>query len=80
MIDKAIHEHAHRVMNGGNQRNIAEALELYAGLDDYYGLLQEGIENGTIKFDSSITVSVDGKKIKFDNIDKVAEWILSNNK
>lgn len=63
--------------NNPNSRQVAMAMELRAGLNDYYAEIQEVIENGKVKFDLSVTVAVDGQKIKFDNIEKVAEWITT---
>ena len=57
------------------EKEKAQAAELLAGLMDYYQDIQAAIMDGRICMDSSVTVQVDGKQIKFPNIDKVAEWL-----
>jgi len=55
------------------QREIAEVLEAWAKLDDYYTDIQEKCFDGM--FEDGITVKVDGTTIKFDNSESLAEWM-----
>lgn len=59
------------------QREIAQALELIAKLDDYYSEIQESILNNGLKEDCFVVVKTEGKVIKFSNIDQVAEWMTN---
>lgn len=59
------------------QREVAQALELIAQLDDYYSEIQESILNNGLKEDYSVIVKTEGKAIKFSNIDQVAEWMTN---
>ncbi len=67
-----------RATNGeAHPREIAMARELKSRLDDYYDEIRQAIDEGRVTFDASVTVQVDGKRIKFKNIDGVAEWITN---
>lgn len=59
------------------QRELAQALELIAQLDDYYSGIQEHILENGLSEDYSVTVKAEGKVIKFSNIDQVAEWMTN---
>lgn len=59
------------------QREVAQALELIAQLDDYYSEIQESIMNKGLTEDYSVIVKTEGKAIKFSNIDQVAEWMTN---
>lgn len=58
-----------------SERGRAQALELLTGLTEYYDEIQDAIHDGKVEFDTSITVKVDGKTIKFKSIDEVSEWL-----
>lgn len=82
-IEKQIKGHAAQTIqlfDAGQvgQREVAEALELLAQLNDYYTELQESIEDGSLKSDYSVTVKAEGNTIKFSNIDQVAEWMTND--
>lgn len=56
-------------------REIAEGLELFARMDDIHDEIVEAVYDGRVKFNPEITVSLDGTKIKFPDIDSAAEWM-----
>lgn len=62
---------------GATQLGIAQALELHASLDDYYDEIQQAVHEGRITTDQSVTIKIDGKTIKFSDIEGVAKWITS---
>lgn len=81
-IEQAVRDFARQVIAQGEnkeatQKGIAQALELHASLDDYYDEIQQAILDGMVKFDQSVTIKVDGKTIKFQGIEGVAEWITN---
>lgn len=63
------------LQNRVSQREIAEALELYARLDDYYAEIQEICMVKGVFDPPSIVVKVNGEAVKFQTIDEIAEWI-----
>jgi len=58
---------------GATQRNISRALELYALQNDLYLDIADAARAGEIE--DSLLVRVDGKAVKFKNINEVAEWM-----
>jgi len=65
-----------RAENGeASQREIAEVLEAWAQLDDYYTAIQDKCFDGG--FSDSVTVRTEGTKIKFDNLDTLVEWMTN---
>lgn len=58
-----------------DDRSIAMARELHSGLLDYYDELFEAVQDGRVKFDSSVTIAIDGQSIKFQNENQFAEWL-----
>ena len=61
--------------NSPTPRQLAELLELYAQLDEYYNDIQEAIFDGSLKLDESVIVKIDNISVKFSDIDKAAEFI-----
>lgn len=59
--------------NEFTERDLARAVELN---QQYVDLLEE-IERAPVVVSASVIVGVAGSHIKFDGIDKVAEWITS---
>lgn len=58
-----------------SQREIAQARELRVRLNEYYEFLQDMVYEGTICFDRTVAVSMDGNQIRFPNEDSFAEWL-----
>lgn len=81
-LEQMVFDFSQKVIQQGEtreatQKGIAQALELHASLDDYYDEIQRAILEGNVKFDQSVTIKVDGKTIKFQDIEGVAQWITS---
>lgn len=79
-LEQMVFDFSQKVIQQGEareatQKGIAQALELHASLDDYYDEIQRAILEGNVKFDQ--TIKVDGKTIKFQDIEGVAQWITS---
>lgn len=60
-----------------SQREIAMLLECWQLYCDKLEELEEKILTEGLNWDDSVTVKVDGKTIRFDNIEQVAEWITN---
>lgn len=58
-----------------NGRIIAEVIELNQRSIDIYDEIIEICDNGQL--DESVTVGIEGKKIKFKDIDQVAEFLTN---
>jgi phosphoribulokinase len=81
-IEKEIIEFVTGVINRAetkkaSSRERAMAHELITSLDDYYQYLQDQITDGNIEFSDAVVVEVNGTKLKFSNIDEVAEWMTA---
>lgn len=78
-LEKEIYDFAHCVhMNEhATEKEKAIAAELLASLHDYYEEIQNAAMDGRITTDYTVTVKVDGQQIKFQNIEKVAEWMTN---
>ena len=66
-----------QVKEKATPKEIAMAQEALARLDDYYDEIQRAAEEGRLCHDFSVTVRTEGKTIKFQNIDSVAEWLTN---
>jgi hypothetical protein len=73
-----IHDVAERAERGAaDQREIAQALELKASIEEYYEEIQTAIHEKRIDFTESVVVRCNGQTIKFPNIEGVAQWIIN---
>lgn len=56
---------------GASSRDIAIAIEAEQAYIDYLDLLKDNIS-----FDTSVTIEVDGTRIKFKNDDDFSKWLV----
>ncbi len=79
MIDTELKEITSNVVKAAeegkvSQREIAQVLDAWAQLTDYYSEIQERCFEGGMFLDGVI-VKVDGATVKFDNVEALAEWM-----
>jgi len=79
---KAVSERVTQRAEAGqvSAREIAALLECYHSYTDLWERLEETIFDGRMEWNDAVTVKVDGKTIKFDDIDQVAEWLTNEPK
>lgn len=78
-LEQEVYQFVNSIISDENSdmKQLAMAQEAMANLMDYYEEIQNAARDGLINTDFSVTVCVDGKKIKFPNIESVAEWMTN---
>ena len=69
-IDEQVREITSAVYSGSSSREIAVAIEAEQAYIDYLDWLKDNLS-----VDTSVTIEVDGTRIKFKNDDDFADWL-----
>lgn len=69
-IDEQVKQITSSVFDGASSRDIAIALEANQAYIDYLDFLKDNLD-----VDESVTIEVDGTRIKFKNDDDFANWL-----
>jgi hypothetical protein len=81
MLQQASARVSERAERGeAGSREISALLDCYQSYNDLWERIEEKIFDGKMEWDDTVTVKVDGKTVKFDNIEQVAEWLTNEPK
>jgi predicted RNA-binding protein Jag len=74
MIQQQVASIVQQAMQNGDKKSLALAVD---AAQRYYEYLDE-LEISPLDIDTNISVQVEGKTIRFQNVEEIASWITSN--